>query len=1105
MKNYKAIHQFTPTVAFGDSVSNGLIFTQKLLHSMGFESQIYICDMHVDRKFCHEVYNIQQYVQSADQILLYHHSIGHKCHEKIMNFLDDKILVYHNITPSHFFKEEKHLQVACDEGREQLKSAVSHFIGSYADSLYNCKELRYYNYKKPISMPILIDLDKKVSVRPNEHIVQKYHNTYNILFVGRVVQNKCQHQLIDVMFQLKQKNITNIKLFIVGGISQQAYFDYLIQYAFHLGLKSEVVITNKVSDEDLVAYYKLADLYLSLSEHEGFGMPFIEAMKYDIPILTYNAGGIASTVVQESLLEKKAPDFIADQIIRLQNDPFFRVDLLQKQKKHLRSFSVENIKNSLIEYLNSLEIKTPPKSQIEETKERTFQIEGPFDSTYSLAIVNKNIAQALSQEPQTDIKLYSTEGTGDFEANLDNIDKDTKRLAINKIENVDVTIRNLYPPRTNAMAGYHKIIGPYGWEESKFPAHYVSWFNTKLTMAFTMSEYVKDVLINNGVSIPIQTTGIIVEDILAINSKAFSFDLPSGLRLLHISSCFPRKGIDILIDTFELLENKKEISLVIKTFENPHNNVIEYLENKNYTVVTTYEKNVYLYSKNGKKILLINKDIPQSQIKYLYENTNILVAPSFGEGFGLPMAEAMLLDLPVLTTNYGGQKDFCTSETSWLIDFDFALAQTHLNLQNSVWAVPKIESLKTNIEDICSLSQKEIQKKTTLAKEHILKNYSSQKVSKNILQAIKNYDNFKQTQKKKVGWISSYNTKCGIATYSEFILENLQNIDITLFANHSTSVINQNKEKNVVRCWNDRFDETNQALISQIIDGSFTDVVINFNFAFFSMQNLAQIINTLDENNIKVTIIFHSVADVTIKGIESSLSWIKKSLKRVKHILVHNVEDLNFFKNLDLLNAKFLPHGVTNRVDIKPKIQKGITSISSYGFMLPHKGILDLINAFSIVEKEFQNISLVLVNAVYPVKTSEDYLNRCKQRVHELNLSHKVTFHSDFLSDEKSYELLDTTDLLVMPYHKTNESASGAIRYAISTLNPVLCTQEPIFNDVKDIVHFIEGDSIDDIAQSIKKFITNKTLLYSKYEEQKAWLEEHDWKNISLKVANFLR
>ena len=104
MKNYKVIHQFTPTVAYGDSVSNGLLFTQKILLALGFESNIYCCDKIIDIDFKNEIYHISQYKEDENHILFYHHSIGHICHDKIMSFADKKVLIYHNIPHRIFLK-----------------------------------------------------------------------------------------------------------------------------------------------------------------------------------------------------------------------------------------------------------------------------------------------------------------------------------------------------------------------------------------------------------------------------------------------------------------------------------------------------------------------------------------------------------------------------------------------------------------------------------------------------------------------------------------------------------------------------------------------------------------------------------------------------------------------------------------------------------------------------------------------------------------------------------------------------------------------------------------------------------------------------------------
>ena len=352
MNEIQTINQFTPNMVFGDGITNALLYTQRLLITLGYKSKIYICSDTLDIKLKHQIYHIKEYTQSKDQLLFYHHSIGHSCHDYIMKFLDKKILIYHNITPTHFFENNPYLQKNCDLGREQLKNSAHFFLGSFADSEYNAKELLYYDYPNPIVLTILLDSDKQIKHSPNIKLIKKYSPFYNILFVGRVVSNKMQHQLIDVMFQLKQKGLKNLKLHIVGGSSEPRYLNFIKEYTKNLELSLEVMITGKVSDEDLAAYYSLADLYLSLSEHEGFAMPLIEAMQYDTPVLAFRAGGISTTVPKEAFILKKAPSHVADEIIKLQNNPQLRVNLVKKQKQHLKIFSHKNIINKLSSYIS---------------------------------------------------------------------------------------------------------------------------------------------------------------------------------------------------------------------------------------------------------------------------------------------------------------------------------------------------------------------------------------------------------------------------------------------------------------------------------------------------------------------------------------------------------------------------------------------------------------------------------------------------------------------------------------------------------------------------------------------------------------------------------
>lgn len=573
-----------------------------------------------------------------------------------------------------------------------------------------------------------------IDISPQEKI-NKINKTFVLATYGFFLETKGFINIIEAFKILKDQKY-DIKLQMLNAKYSQAASSELIQKAQNLISKYKLedyinLNTDYLSDQETIKRLHKTDLVVY--PYEKTGESSSAAIRMAIAAKT-NIAVTPQSIFKE--VEQFVFTFDGDSIEDLANGIKEAIssiskggtslDIMFKKKEEFRS---QNLYSKLSTQLKNIFIPSNIKTKL------NIQVEGTYENQYSLSIVNKSIASALQSSDNIEVKVDATKHHFEYMCKVKDIDENIKSLVSKKLKNIDISIRNIYPPYTSDIQGDIKIVGPYGWEESKFPKEYMEWFNKDLDMIFTMSTYVENVLKENGVTIPIVTIGLVVEDILHLNTKAFSFELPKGFKLLHISSAFPRKGLDVLFAAFEKL-SIIDITLIIKTFPNPHNKTIEQIESLDYKIETTYEENIFLYKKNDKQILLINKDIPQEQIKYLYENTDVLVAPSFGEGFGLPHAEAMLLELPVITTAYGGQTDFCTTETSWLIDYEFKLAKTHMNLKDSLWAVPKVKSLKNCIEDIYSLSQSDIKIKTIKAKKNILENFSSKKISSNILEAI---------------------------------------------------------------------------------------------------------------------------------------------------------------------------------------------------------------------------------------------------------------------------------------------------------------------------------------------------------------------------------
>jgi len=1109
------IHQFHSGSAFGDAVTNSLFYTQKILQELGYESTIY-CE-HVALELTDEIQHYSKYKTDKKNILLLHHSMGHDLDKWILSLKDKIILVYHNITPEIFFPKDSPFYCYSIKGREQLSMFKEISIGAIGDSKLNTDELLDYNFdaQRTKEIPLLIDYDKVKNHAWNDALFDENSKTFNILFVGRVAQNKGQLELVELYKNFKQIYVKSSKLYLVGSTTGDEYETKIRSLIAEYKLEESVILTNKVSYEDLYSYYHLADAFVCLSEHEGFGVPLIEAMIFDVPVIAYNSSNIKNTLDGSGILFKeKNLKYMAAFLVLLANNRALRREIILSQRENLIKYQYDNIKYNLADFLNTLSltnIDLTLLNRVDSIQNIKYQIEGPFDSTYSLALLNREMAKGLNKIEPEKVALFSTEGGGDYETNQDFLNQNklykTMSEKAKKANTADVVLRNLYPPRVYDAKGLINLTNSYGWEESSFPQEYIKDFNQYLDALPVTSKYVQKLMIDNGLSIPAIVTGDGADHILNVKARSVNLKTKKNFKFLHISSCFSRKGIDVLLEAYcNTFSTKDDVCLIIKTFPNIHNNV---------------EKLIALQKSNKKdcpSIELINKDLEDGYIVDLYQKCDCLVAPSRGEGYGLPMAEAMLFDLPVITTGFSGQIDFCNNKNSWLIDYSFQKANTHMNLFNSYWAEPNIESLSTLLKELYHLPRSEVTKKTKLAKENILANHKWDNCAKRMIEVVEYIKNqpILNDKKIKLGWISTWNTKCGIATYSKLLIDNLNKdeFETTIFSN----VIEQNdllsKEQNIKRVWTNANDKDLNQLYTEIKEACIETIIIQFNFGFFNLYALEKLILQLKQLNIKIFITFHSVEDVNKEDFKASLGWIKEALKKVERLFVHNISDLNILKSFDLVqNVSIFPHGVLKRVSNLEKAEKikgtlNISNkklISSYGFLLPHKGISELIEAFILLKNTHKNIHLLLLNALYPDPISSEYLKVCKKIIKENNLEDNITMINDFLSDEESFNYLDLSDIIVMPYKQTQESSSAAVRYAISTQKPVLCTPINIFRDVDDIVHFSKDNSVKEMKNSLDLLLNDENLLTSKNEIQTKWIEEHDWIKLSKRLSNILK
>lgn len=350
------ILQLLPTIAAGDAVSNDAVAIDKVLRSMGYKTEIFA--ENIDKRLpsgtaCH-ISRMPRLTQS--DTVLYHLSTGTELNFSLGKMKAKKGVIYHNITPSYFFRPYNgDLTELLDYGRKGAAYLADKVDFCMADSEYNKKELLELGYKCDISVrPILIPFTDYRS-KPDSDVLRKYDSDgyVNFLFVGRVAPNK-KHEDIIRTFCCYQKycNPKSRLIFVGSWQGTELYYKRLQRYINALEVPN-IIFTGHVSFAQLIAYYQVADVFLCMSEHEGFCVPLVEAMYFGVPIIAYDSCAVSDTLGGSGiLLQNKNPLEAALAANKLITDTAFKREIVAEQRKRQQDFSYNTVKSQFEEQIH---------------------------------------------------------------------------------------------------------------------------------------------------------------------------------------------------------------------------------------------------------------------------------------------------------------------------------------------------------------------------------------------------------------------------------------------------------------------------------------------------------------------------------------------------------------------------------------------------------------------------------------------------------------------------------------------------------------------------------------------------------------------------------
>lgn len=353
-----ALHQITAGYTRGDAIANEARVLRGLFRSWGFESDIFSETRRILPELRRDARDVRDLAAACrpDDAALLHLSIGSMVNDAFAALPCRKAILYHNITPAHFFQgvqEEIARHLAW--GREQARALAGRAGVVMAVSRYNAEELAGMGHAGIRVLPLLLDPAAWRETPDRRMLRFLADGKVNVLFVGRCAPNKRLEDLLAAFHYFQRFVEPNARLVHAGSYAGLERYHALLLAQAHALQIPEVVFTGSVTQAELNACYAGSHLFLCLSEHEGFCIPLLEAMAHGLPVFAHASAAIPETLDGAGVLfAEKRFDWIAETMGEvLRNDPL-RQAIVAEQRRRLDRYLARDLAGELRQALAPL-------------------------------------------------------------------------------------------------------------------------------------------------------------------------------------------------------------------------------------------------------------------------------------------------------------------------------------------------------------------------------------------------------------------------------------------------------------------------------------------------------------------------------------------------------------------------------------------------------------------------------------------------------------------------------------------------------------------------------------------------------------------------------
>lgn len=510
-----------------------------------------------------------------------------------------------------------------------------------------------------------------------------------------------------------------------------------------------------------------------------------------------------------------------------------------------------------------------------------------------------------------------------------------------------------------------------------------------------------------------------------------------------------------------------------------------------------------IHNNKADNVIITGRLSEEDKLLYL-SASDLAINPIFsGSGTNIKMFDFMAAGLPVISTVIGSRG--ITAE-----DYAGIVIRDRFNFISS------IERLINNKNEIWQMGAEN--------RKLVKKNYSweliSPKLGDLIMKKVKskralNDSSLPTKTNHRFALMSSWNLRCGIAEHSRYLANEFDktNADYLIIANTNTELTSlyllDDISRDIYPLW--YYDYINwrdsKIDISGVIETLLLNRIKKFNIqyhtGFFNRQVLLELVKACVEVDIEVIITLHNSREIA--------SEILQELNDLGiKLIVHTLDEKNTLESQKIRNVCQIPLGVLDYPDedkIKCRNELGILGnpiIGSFGFLRPHKGVLEAIEAVGFLRDQYPDIKFLGVNALYPSEDSELYLKKCLERIDELQLNDNVTLLTSFLEMDQVIHYLHASDLIILPYYESKEGSSAAANTAVSAKRPLVISDSQIFRLINSVGHMIGSIDPHEIASEIHLLLSNPSLLEDLKTSAKNYVKTISYANVAEKYLDIL-